>query len=239
MAPSEYRGFPVPGNISRWWDQNTMSVRWWRAGIDAVVERPEPEPEPKAVEFIAWPKTPRLFRDIIVTEKIDGTNAAIHITENPELPGTYAVQAQSRNRLIYPGADNYGFAAWVSENAAQLIELLGPGVHFGEWWGKGIQRGYNQSGRNFSLFNTDRHKTVSTLVGGVIVKPVPVLYHGTFSEARIRVALAKLEISGSVASPGFGNPEGVCVWHSQTRQVFKVTLDHNDAGKWESAPTAA
>jgi hypothetical protein len=32
-------------------------------------------------EFIAWPKTQRLFRDIIVSEKIDGTNAAIHIEE--------------------------------------------------------------------------------------------------------------------------------------------------------------
>lgn len=31
------------------------------------------------IEFKAWPKIPRLFRDVIITEKIDGTNAAIHI----------------------------------------------------------------------------------------------------------------------------------------------------------------
>jgi hypothetical protein len=30
-------------------------------------------------EFREWPKTPRLFRTIVVTEKIDGTNAAIHV----------------------------------------------------------------------------------------------------------------------------------------------------------------
>jgi hypothetical protein len=27
------------------------------------------------VEFQAWPKTPRLFRGIVITEKIDGNDA--------------------------------------------------------------------------------------------------------------------------------------------------------------------
>ena len=31
------------------------------------------------------------------------------------------------------------------------------------------------------------------------------------------------------------SPEGICVYHSQTRSVFKVTLDNNDKGKWEAA----
>ena len=31
-------------------------------------------------EFVEWPKTKRLFRDIVVTEKLDGTNSAIHLT---------------------------------------------------------------------------------------------------------------------------------------------------------------
>jgi hypothetical protein len=186
-------------------------------------------------EFTPWPKTKRLFRDITVTEKLDGTNAAVHVVENPELPGTYAVSAQSRNRLVYPGDDNYGFAAWVAENASALAELLGPGLHFGEWWGRGIQRGYGLAERRFSLFNTDVHRHTYGDLGGVIVTAVPVLYQGTFSEARIRSALGRLQLCGSVAAAGFMNPEGVCVWHSQTRQVLKVTLDSNDAGKWETA----
>jgi hypothetical protein len=33
------------------------------------------------IEFQGWPKTPRLFRDMIVTEKIDGTNSAVIIEE--------------------------------------------------------------------------------------------------------------------------------------------------------------
>lgn len=187
------------------------------------------------VEFTPWPKTARLFRDIVVTEKIDGTNSAIHITENADLPGTYSVQAQSRNRLIYPGktTDNYGFAAWVAENAAQLIEILGPGVHFGEYWGQGIGRGYGLTERRFSLFNTDRHRRTFAMVGGVQVSAVPILYQGPNSESAIISQLFLLGAEGSVAAPGFERPEGICVWHSQTRQVSKVTLDNNDAGKWE------
>jgi hypothetical protein len=181
------------------------------------------------VEFIAWPKTKRLFRDIVITEKIDGTNAAIHVDDSGR-----AVGAQSRNRLITPEADNYGFARWVYENAAILGPLLGSGVHFGEWWGSGIQRGYGVSGRRFSLFNTDRHGDVDADIGGVPVATVPVLYHGSFREDEIRSWLHTLADFGSVAAPGFDNPEGVCVYHTQTRSVFKMTLDNNDAGKWEA-----
>ena len=32
-----------------------------------------------SIDFTEWPKTPRLFRDMIVTEKIDGTNSAVGI----------------------------------------------------------------------------------------------------------------------------------------------------------------
>ncbi|MGW0530677.1 RNA ligase family protein [Streptomyces sp. NPDC003032] len=201
-------------------------------------------------EFTAWPKTPRLFRTVVVTEKLDGTNAAIHISAVApgdawdSFPGNaytlvvdgtrYVLSAQSRKRIITFDADNFGFARWVEENAEGLVRALGAGLHFGEWWGSGIQRGYGLTDRRFSLFNTDRHKDVNVRLGNAIVEPAPVLYHGEFSETRIRVALGKLKISGSVAAPGFMNPEGVCVFHSQTRQVFKVTLDNNDAGKWET-----
>lgn len=45
----------------------------------------------------------------------------------------------------------------------------------------------------------------------------------------------RLQDGGSVAAPGFLDPEGVCIYHTQTRSVMKVTLDNNDAGKWETA----
>lgn len=216
-----------------------------------------------APEFREWPKTKRLFRDVVVTEKIDGTNSAIHIDPLPDNELThadysrltyangqwYGVAAQSRSRIITPGktTDNYGFAAWVQEHAPELVTILGPGVHFGEWWGAGIQRRYNMPGKVFSLFNTERwFKTgddgldsmstraeTSALAGQI--GAVPVLYSGPFRESSIVNALHVLRVTGSVAAPGFMNPEGVCVYHSQTRSVFKVTLDANDAGKWEVA----
>jgi hypothetical protein len=202
--------------------------------------------------FQPWPKTPRLFRDIIITEKIDGTNAAIHIEEDGR------VAAQSRNRLITPDSDNYGFATWVHANAGDLAYILQPGTHYGEWWGAGIQRRYGQDSKRFSIFNTDRWAKVDAVLGssmqsraagatlGAEIDAVPVLYHGQFSEAAIWEAVDELKENGSVAAPGFMNPEGVCVFHVASRQVFKVTTDtppgnvhsldvRRDAGKWEDA----
>lgn len=203
------------------------------------------------IEFKQYPKTPRLFRDIVVSEKLDGSNSAIIITEWPDRaeasPGRlalvsrdgvlYEVGAQSRNRLIYPGktTDNYGFAEWVHKNAQRLFDLLGPGRHSGEWWGQGIARKYGMDYRVFSLFNTPRDWPVGLdemAVGDHALSLVPVLYEGEFFEDKIISSLARLQDSGSVASPGFMNPEGVCVFHTQSGQVYKVTLDNNDKGKW-------
>lgn len=185
-----------------------------------------------SVEFKEWPKTARHFRDITVTEKIDGTNSALHITEDGQ------VQAQSRNRLIYPtkALDNYGFATWADANREALVELLGPGVHYGEWWGNGIQRSYGKREKHFWLFNTTlAEKIESNKPEGLNIGTVPVLYEGVNESSEIRKALNYLRTHGSVAAPGFMNPEGVCIYHSTLRTVSKVTLDANDAGKWESA----
>ncbi len=133
------------------------------------------------------------------------------------------------------------------DNAADLVRILGEGLHFGEWWGRGIQRGYGLEERRFSLFNTARWyetgedglDSMSTRAGLTAlvdeIGAVPVLYEGPFSEGAVLWALQNLASDGSVAAPGFMNPEGICVYHTQTRSVFKVTLDNNDAGKWEAA----
>lgn len=207
------------------------------------------------IEFQPWPKTPRLFRDIVITEKVDGTNSAVIIEEvmfddpseiDPNVlavidrgPYRYAVAAQSRNRLITPGktTDNHGFARFVEENAEKLVDLLGPGRHYGEWWGKGIQGRYRVQFKGFALFNTEKHDGLytwfsDTSIGDVLVEAMPVLYKGPYSEQRIRETLSELSADGSVVSP-FDSAEGIVVFHTQSRKVYKVTLDNNDKGKWE------
>ncbi|MFE5092067.1 RNA ligase family protein [Streptomyces sp. NPDC056638] len=198
------------------------------------------------IAFKSWPKTGRLFRDIVITEKIDGTNAAIHIREMTDgfnscpdaytliVNGTrYAVAAQSRKRLITPQQDNHGFARWVYDNAEQLVKILGTGLHFGEWWGQGIQRGYGMTSRVFSLFNTAKWKGIGEKVGEHIITSVPVLYEGPFDVLEINKALKDLKYYGSYASFLYPDPEGICIYHKQANTIFKVTLDGDDAGKWE------
>lgn len=237
-----YRGIPVPGYVARNLDSGTMAARWFKTGVDSVLDAQAAEAAKREAEkptgpaFVPWPKTPRLFRGMTITEKIDGTNAAVHVVENADLPGTYSVTAQSRNRIITPGktTDNSGFAAWVHANAVDLAAVLGPGLHFGEWWGQGINRNYGVDARFFSLFNTDKHASVKVTLGGVEVATVPVLFRGEFSTSTVSAVLAMLKSEGSLAAPGFNNPEGVCVYHHAARQVTKVTFDANDSGKWET-----
>src|SRR5271167_2513944 len=116
------------------------------------------------IEFQEFPKMARLSRDAIVTEKIDGTNAAIVVAHglSDQLPpnaialiGSMHIYAQSRSRFITPEDDNFGFARWVKEHAEELA-ALGTGCHFGEWFGAGIQRGYGLAEKHFALFNVSR-----------------------------------------------------------------------------------
>ena len=176
------------------------------------------------IEFEAFPKIPRLNRGMVVTEKIDGTNAAVIITEDGE------VGAQSRKRLITPDADNFGFARWVHENADALASTLGPGRHFGEWWGQGIQRRYGLQEKRFSLFNTSRW-SAADLAAVPQLSVVPVLAAGNFSHDTIAECVRELAESGSAAAPGFMDPEGVVVYLSAARQFFKVMVKNDDLPK--------
>jgi hypothetical protein len=177
------------------------------------------------VEFQPFPKLPRLFRDCTITEKIDGTNAAVGLGENGEF------WAQSRKRLITPDDDNFGFAAWVWSNVGRLQADLGPGVHFGEWWGAGIQRGYGlpKGEKRFSLFNTSRWGDAVFETPGLY--SVPVLYRGLFNTEIVRWMIEDLETLGSLAVPGYDRPEGLVVFHEAANQMFKVTVEHDELPK--------
>lgn len=79
-------------------------------------------------EFTGFPKMSRMSRPCVISEKIDGSNSLICITEdNQFLVG-------SRTRWITPDDDNHGFARWAFDHEEEL-RRLGQGKHFGEWWG--------------------------------------------------------------------------------------------------------
>lgn len=166
-------------------------------------------------EFREFKSIPRLFREVIVTEKIDGTNACVHVADDG-----VTVTAGSRSRWVTPEADNFGFAAWVKANELEL-RGLGPGYHYGEWWGRGIQRGYGLGERRFSLFNVGRWGESRPACCHV----VPVLYRGPFVEAAIEFVTDRLQELGSVAAPGYMKPEGMVIYHAKANVLFKVTLD--------------
>jgi hypothetical protein len=189
--------------------------------------------------FQEFPKIARLNREVIVTEKIDGTNAQIFIRSTAEEPcdgpllervGDLCLYAGSRNRWLNIGADNFGFAGWVKANAVELSKL-GPGRHFGEWWGSGIQRGYGlpKGEKRFSLFNVTRWRDAAPACCHV----VPTLAAG---HPHLAIPMA-MEIirRGSKAAP-FLNPEGIVVFHTASRQMYKVTLENDDQPKSKVQP---
>ncbi len=169
--------------------------------------------------FEAFPKIPRLSRDCVITEKIDGTNAQIYITKNEH--GELEVRAGSRNRWLSKEADNYHFYAWVEQHFTELLKL-GEGRHFGEWWGLGINSGYGLFERRFSLFNVKRWADNPERPSCCGV--VPVLYQGPFNDLAVAETMARLKEGGSVAAPGFMEPEGIVIYHQASQQMFKKTL---------------
>ena len=177
------------------------------------------------MEFEAFNKITRLSRNCTITEKIDGTNACVAIGDSGEF------FVGSRSRWITPEDDNFGFARWAYERREELL-LLGPGRHWGEWWGAGIQRRYGQSERRFSLFNTARW---SETPPPDCCSVVPVLYSGIFTSTAADDALELLRRDGSKASPGFMNPEGIIIYHSAARMYFKKTLSKDEERKGKQA----
>jgi hypothetical protein len=173
-------------------------------------------------EFEEFKKIPRLNRECFITEKIDGTNSQICITAD----GGFFVG--SRSRWITPEDDNYGFARWCMDNKDELMKL-GVGHHYGEWWGNGVQRGYNKKEKHFSLFNVSKWSDDD--IRPKCCDVVPILYQGLFSTSKINDALSDLKKNGSKASVGFMKPEGVVIYHVAGNLFFKATIDKDEEPK--------
>ena len=207
------------------------------------------------IPFTPFPKVARLYKPCVITEKIDGTNASITIigpdderrhqlehdiyryeagvTNQPPITAVTAdnhfILAGSRKRWVTPLDDNFGFARWVAEHATELL-ALGPGTHFGEWYGAGVQRTYGWAGKHFALFNTSKWGDPDVRPGCCGV--VPVLAEGTFSTELMDNVMEALWFQGSsVAAPGWnGKAEGVMVYLTAPGIYLKHPFDPTPKG---------
>lgn len=199
------------------------------------------------IAYRPYPKTSRLFSPVVVTEKVDGTNGCIMITDSPsslcasfpwndspswvEIPGRGMedgkvwVSAGSKSRLLDPSSkgDNFGFCKWVHANAYLLFQDLGVGVHHGEWAGKGIQRGYGLENKKFFLFNTRRFKDAEFMTPDL--HTVPVLYEGEYYGTLPYDMEQELSLTGSrvnCLSSTSIRSEGICIFWSHDNTIKKV-----------------
>lgn len=192
------------------------------------------------VGFIKWPSTPRFHKGLSITEKIDGTNACIRILNGE-------VTAQSRKRIITPESDNFGFASWVYENAGALTDVLGYGVHFGEWFGEGIQKNpLGIEGKRFAHFSPWKFNDTEKerIENSGLVEFVPILFEGQADYLTIPHVIQELELYGSkvpgakkIANGYAHEPdqhaaaEGVIVWHRESQQKYKILLENDEIHK--------
>lgn len=211
--------------------------------------------------FEKFPSLTRFSQDWTVTEKIDGSNAQVLIMdENSDFTNTdisnaiaihapkikemrYFVFAGSRSRFLTPTkqGDHMGFAQWVENYSEELVATLGTGRHYGEWWGQGIQRGYGLTEKRFSLFNVSRWKEedVSHIPQ---LHVVPSFVQSAYYDnpgASFTAFLNQLRDEGSLAAPGYMNPEGIVMYHGRSGTMFKKTFDYDEYGKWKERENAS
>ena len=189
------------------------------------------ENEIEKIKFEGFPKIPRLSKEMVITEKLDGTNGFIQITAS----GEFLLGSRNKWLRVEGGkvaSDNHGFGEWALKNKEELMKL-GTGKHFGEWVGEGInkRRDYNLSDRQFVLFNVGRWNDENK---PDCCKVVPVLYRGTFCTEKIKEVMSDLKRNGSAFSKGYVDVEGIVIYHEASKQLFKKTYDYDESGKGEN-----
>lgn len=188
------------------------------------------------MEFEAFPKIER-FKGLrlVITQKIHGSNAQVYIypvqenqywDENKQehivtdgavlIDGVfYKLACGSRNRWVTPDTDNFGFATFVYANMEEFIRKLGPGRHYGEWAGPGINSGEGLVEKKFVLFDYWKFPPERQLPPGCVV--VPVLYDEICELNQINMAMGQLKTHGSFLIPGYMKPEGIVITLNGTR----------------------
>jgi hypothetical protein len=193
--------------------------------------------------FRSFSSIPRWSKGVAVSEKIDGTNAQIHIVQYGDEEFDFDGHAwlaiaknferdqymlvASRNKYIMLDQDNQGFGNWCLANVAELWKL-GPGRHYGEWAGPGIQKNpLNLEEKRLFMFNP---KWVDQ--GPSCVEIAPVLAE-CMDAGDIDQLMADLKRNGTQVEGGKGQAEGVVIYHHGSGKLYKATYD-NPEGKWNA-----
>ena len=180
-----------------------------------------------------------------ITEKVDGTNGLIYIGDKYEAYYPYElIRFGSRNRWITTEDDNCGFANFFSQYKAELDDIIDlirlekgevekgySSQIYGEWFGKGIQRGYNLEAKFFMPFS--EYFATKMIDAGIAHIKMPVtLYSGKFSVEILEGCMNKLKDEGSQVVPGYNRPEGVVVYFPKHNFRLKETFE---GPKWKDA----
>lgn len=145
VKTANIRGIVSPGMLLKYKDGYEDMTD---TEIEALLidKRPHHNPWPSIESFSSMRKKNMDKLMTFVTKiKLDGTNAAVQIAPNDD------VIYQSRERIITPSDDNYGFAAWASTQQKNWISVASNVRYFtgikdanvtiyGEWAGPGIQK---------------------------------------------------------------------------------------------------
>lgn len=185
-------------------------------------------------DFRRWPSIQRLSSETaILTEKIDGSCGVIFVPDEPDKP----VLAGSRERWLTTEdgqppdkkSDNFGFGGWVYDRRESL-RRLGPGYHYGEFHGAGIQRKYDLKVKRWASFEYWR-----TDIDIPDVCVVPILYTGEPSDAVYSAAIENLIAGGSHMYPGFMKPEGIVITFKNAKGRFKKLCENDRIHKSQQA----
>jgi len=196
-----------------------------------------------------YPKYPSIerFENIysIISEKVDGTNGLIEIEYDD---GLLAVRFGSRNRWLTLSSDNAGFMnffAMFAKKIAIVPDILrakavneldnrnkvcsNPIRIYGEWYGKGIQRGYGLDTKYFMPFHTI---LAEALIEANVpnIMPPHIMYTGKFDKQIADDMMNLLRTHGSGVTPGYFNPEGIVVYFPTYQFCLKDTFE---GAKWK------
>lgn len=216
---------PASGKVAKWlYGTRLESERTRKSSVSSNLTLSAIFFKGGIVEFRSFTDIERIYSQVTITEKLHGSNAQILIYEED---GKIKIQAGCRTRFIDSEDDNFGFAKWVERNKDNLIAALGIGRHFGEWYGSGINSGYNLKEKRLALFNVHKYKDIKLPEG---VDLVPVLYEGPWTDTILKETMDKLKLEGSKMQPGFMKPEGVVIFFHRNNILMKAVFESEDTG---------